>query len=96
MVKLFLQSCTLPRRRFLQGVGSQVLAASVVFLAGHKVSFADAVDPMRRRRCPEDQCGYTYNPALGDRSGGIPKGVAFEDLPKDWVCPICGTPHEDW
>ena len=27
-------------------------------------------------------CGYVYDPAEHD-------GVAFEDLPEDWVCPRC-------
>ena len=39
-----------------------------------------------------DVCGYVYDPAKGDPDGGIAKGVAFEDLPDDWLCPICGVP----
>jgi len=37
-------------------------------------------------------CGYIYDPAKGDRKGKIPPGVAFEDLPHDWKCPLCGVP----
>jgi rubredoxin len=36
-------------------------------------------------------CGYVYDPALGDPEHGIAPGTAFEDLPDDWVCPICGS-----
>jgi len=36
-------------------------------------------------------CGYVYDPALGDPDSGIAAGTAFEDLPDDWVCPICGA-----
>jgi rubredoxin len=36
-------------------------------------------------------CGYVYNPADGDSDSGIPTGTAFEDLPEDWVCPVCGA-----
>jgi len=36
-------------------------------------------------------CGYLYDPAEGDPSKGIPAGTAFEDLPDDWTCPICGV-----
>ena len=36
-------------------------------------------------------CGYEYNPEEGDKGGGIPKGTAFDDLPDDWVCPVCGA-----
>lgn len=35
-------------------------------------------------------CGYIYNPYMGDKKGNIPPGVSFEDLPGDWVCPLCG------
>jgi rubredoxin len=36
-------------------------------------------------------CGYVYNPAVGDPDAGIASGTAFEDLPEDWVCPVCGA-----
>lgn len=35
------------------------------------------------------QCGYIYDPTEGDAAGGIPPGVAFDDLPEDWCCPMC-------
>jgi len=34
-------------------------------------------------------CGYTYDPVHGDELNGVPAGVAFEDLPEGWVCPLC-------
>ena len=34
-------------------------------------------------------CGYIYDPLLGDPDSGIAPGTAFEDLPEDWLCPIC-------
>jgi rubredoxin len=37
--------------------------------------------------CP---CGYVYDPAIGDPDGGIAPGTKFEDIPEDWVCPVCG------
>jgi len=39
-------------------------------------------------------CEYVYDPAKGDPDGGIPPGTAFEDLPDDWVCPVCGVPKD--
>jgi rubredoxin len=36
-------------------------------------------------------CGYVYDPDIGDPEGGIIPGVAFEDLPEGWVCPVCGA-----
>ena len=35
-------------------------------------------------------CGYVYDPAVGDADNGIAAGTAFESLPEDWVCPVCG------
>jgi flavin reductase (DIM6/NTAB) family NADH-FMN oxidoreductase RutF/rubredoxin len=36
-------------------------------------------------------CGYVYDPELGDPDGGIKPGTPFEEIPADWVCPICGA-----
>ena len=41
-------------------------------------------------------CGYVYDPEVGDSDNGIPAGTAFEDLPADWVCPICGVGKEEF
>ena len=38
-----------------------------------------------------EPCGYIYDPEQGDPDGGIAPGTAFEDIPDDWVCPICGV-----
>jgi rubredoxin len=35
-------------------------------------------------------CDYEYDPTLGDPEHGIPAGTAFEDIPNDWRCPVCG------
>ncbi|MCX8171443.1 MAG: rubredoxin [Candidatus Bathyarchaeota archaeon] len=37
-------------------------------------------------------CGYIYDPELGDTTQNITPGTIFEDLPDNWVCPICGAP----
>ncbi|MBM7559261.1 rubredoxin [Marinitoga litoralis] len=36
-------------------------------------------------------CGYIYDPEEGDPTAGIPAGTTFDDLPEDWVCPMCGV-----
>ena len=36
-------------------------------------------------------CDYIYDPALGDPDSGIAAGTLFEDIPDDWVCPICAV-----
>ena len=35
-------------------------------------------------------CQWVYDPAKGDKESGIEPGTPFEDLPDDFVCPICG------
>ncbi len=42
--------------------------------------------------CPP--CDYIYDPAVGDPDGGIAPGTKWEDIPDDWVCPICGLGKE--
>ena len=37
-----------------------------------------------------EPCGYIYDPAVGDPDAGIDPDTAFEDIPDDWTCPICG------
>lgn len=37
-------------------------------------------------------CGYLYDEDKGIPDRGISAGTKFEDLPSDWVCPICGAP----
>ena len=37
-----------------------------------------------------DVCGYVYDEAAGDPDNGIAPGTKWEDLPEDWVCPVCG------
>ncbi len=34
-------------------------------------------------------CGYIYDPEIGDDESGIAPGTAFDDLPDDWICPVC-------
>ena len=53
---------------------------------------------MKKYRCTV--CEWIYDPAVGDPDGGIAAGdpdngiepgTAFENLPEDWVCPLCGV-----
>ena len=41
-------------------------------------------------------CGYVYEPEKGDPDAGIEPGRKFEDLPDDWVCPICGASKDEF
>lgn len=44
---------------------------------------------MKKYQC--SVCGYVYDPAVGDPNSGIAPGTAFEDIPEDWNCPVCGV-----
>ena len=44
---------------------------------------------MKKYRCTV--CEWIYDPEVGDPEGGIAPGTAFEDIPEDWVCPLCGV-----
>lgn len=41
-------------------------------------------------------CGYVYDPEVGDPDSGIGPGTPFEDLPDDWVCPVCGASKDQF
>jgi rubredoxin len=41
-------------------------------------------------------CGYVYDPEQGDPDNGIDPGTAFENLPDDWECPVCGAAKDDF
>lgn len=49
---------------------------------------------MEKYRCLV--CGYVYDPAKGDPDSGIAPGTSFEDIPQDWVCPICGVSKDQF
>ncbi len=36
-----------------------------------------------------DVCGWIYDEAAGLPDEGIAPGTKFEDLPEDFVCPLC-------
>ena len=41
-------------------------------------------------------CGYIYDPELGDPDGDIKPGTPFEEIPADWVCPVCGVAKDEF
>ena len=49
---------------------------------------------MKKHIC--NVCGWEYDPAAGDPDNGIAPGTAFEDLPEDFVCPVCGVGKDEF
>jgi rubredoxin len=50
--------------------------------------------PMNKYKCVI--CGYVYDPQEGDPDSGIEPGIAFTDLPADYICPVCGAGKEEF
>lgn len=36
-------------------------------------------------------CGYVYDPEEGCPDQNVAAGTAWEDVPDDFVCPLCGV-----
>ena len=90
-------SSTGPLRLRRRAVLAAVLGA--VGVSAARPVQADGTDGPAPRRylCLEPDCSpYTYDPAAGDPTQGIPAGTAFEDLPDFWFCPDCGAPRSSF
>ena len=38
-----------------------------------------------------DVCGYVYDPAVCDPENGVAPGTPWEEVPEDWLCPLCAV-----
>jgi rubredoxin len=41
-------------------------------------------------------CGYVYDEKKGDPDNGVDPETKFQDLPDDWVCPVCGAEKDQF
>lgn len=41
-------------------------------------------------------CGWIYDPALGDKKNGIPPGTPFDQIPDKWKCPACKSAKKNF
>ena len=41
-----------------------------------------------------DVCGWIYEEAVGAEELGIAPGTKFENLPEDFICPLCSVGKE--
>lgn len=84
------------RRTFLKAI----FAGLPALLLGRSVQASPKTKTIKLQKwtCTNQDCDpYIYDPALGDiniidEDNPIPPGVAFEDLPEDWICHVCGDP----
>ncbi len=66
---------------------SFLLMVIVAISLGYK-NFKDEHSDMQKFECVD--CKYIYNPKYGNEKAGIKPGTEFDDLPDEWVCPVCG------
>lgn len=66
---------------------SFLLIVIVAIAVGYK-NFSPEKTGKERYECV--QCKYIYNPKFGNEKAGIKPGTTFDELPDDWVCPVCG------
>ena len=76
--------------------GGKTPKAAATYLDEKKIEekTKEAVNKMTKYKCTA--CGYVYDPEKGDADGGIKPGTLFEDIPDDWVCPVCGAAKDQF
>jgi rubredoxin len=67
------------------------VSVSTYYVLEYTIEEDDAMD---KYECTV--CGYVYDPEEGDPDNGIEPGTSFDDLPEDWVCPICGASKDQF
>jgi rubredoxin len=81
---------------FKRGKIQMVVEDDVARLKMRLGSFLKKTIGYKRYKCL--QCGYIYDPFLGEPEHGIEPGISFESLPEDWTCLVCGADksYENW
>ncbi len=49
---------------------------------------------MKKYEC--EACGFIYDEEKGHEASGIAPGTKWEDVPEDWVCPLCGVGKDEF
>lgn len=48
------------------------------------------------KKCICSICGFVYDEAKGHPETGIAQGTVWEDVPQDWLCPLCGASKSEF
>ena len=72
---------------YVKGIGAKGLAY---------VRWVDEPNASFKKFMTEEELSAIYDPEQGDPESGIEPGTAFEDIPDDWTCPLCGVGKEDF
>ena len=89
---------TLSRRRRLMVFSAVAAIFPFSLVLGTKAESAVKKVRMEKWQCTNQDCEpYIYDPSVGDinivdPANPIPPGIAFEDLPDNWICPTCADP----
>ena len=75
-------------------VSSVILLRTTAYLSEKNIETKKSSGKTTRYRCVP--CGWIYDEKYGDPDGGIPPWTRFEDIPDDWVCPVCGVGKNDF
>ena len=67
---------------------SFLLMIIVAIALGYKNFIKEKISDSDNYECTE--CKYIYNPKYGNEKAGVKPGTPFNELPEDWVCPVCG------
>jgi flavin reductase (DIM6/NTAB) family NADH-FMN oxidoreductase RutF/rubredoxin len=59
-----------------------------------KMNTVKEISGLKRYKCTA--CGYIYEEGLGCDELQIKAGTKFEDVPDDFLCPVCGAEKEDF
>lgn len=80
---------------YMTTIGALVLLRTIAYLKEkNSIIQLKSSGKVTRYRCVP--CGWIYDEKYGDPDGGIPPGTRFEDIPDDWVCPVCGVGKGDF
>jgi rubredoxin/flavin reductase (DIM6/NTAB) family NADH-FMN oxidoreductase RutF len=80
-------------RKVIKGISP---ANAPTFVKEKDVLEDNAEDSDKGQKYQCKVCGLIYDPAEGDPDSGIEPGTAFEDIPDNWMCPVCGVGKEDF
>lgn len=73
----------------LDALADEIAASIVPGFESQDNEDGKEITAMKKYVC--DVCGYVYDEAEGDPDNGVAAGTKWEDVPEDWVCPLCGV-----
>lgn len=79
---------------YMIAIGILIFLRTFAYLREKNTSSGSISTKATRYRCVP--CGWIYDEKYGDPDSGIAPGTRFEDIPDNWVCPVCGVGKKDF